>query len=83
MMPRAACGLAALAVDHGAPARDLDSNWEVLGEAIQSVMRVHRLPEPYELLKELIRGRRIDAGALRAFIIGLGLSDDAHAGCSR
>jgi adenylosuccinate lyase len=71
-------GLAALAVDRGALARDLDSNWEVLGEAIQSVMRVHGLPEPYERLKALTRGRRIDAGTLRAFIIGLGLPDDAQ-----
>ena len=49
----------------GAMVRDLDANWEVLAEAVQSVMRVHGLEQPYERLKELTRGRRIDAAGLR------------------
>ncbi len=70
-------GLAGLDVDGAALARDLDATWEVLGEAVQSVMRVHGLDQPYERLKELTRGRRIDAQAMREFVLGLGLPDDA------
>ena len=51
--------------------RDLDDNWEVLGEAVQTVMRRYGLPEPYEQLKRLTRGRRIDRDSLRAFINAL------------
>ena len=71
-------GLAGLDADPDALARDLDANWEVLGEAVQSVMRVHGLGSPYERLKELTRGRRIDADALRAFVTGLGLPAEAE-----
>jgi adenylosuccinate lyase len=71
-------GLAGLDVDPGALAADLDATWEVLGEAVQSVMRVHGLEQPYERLKELTRGRRIDADTLRSFVRGLGLPDDAE-----
>ena len=56
-------------------AADLDATWEVLGEAVQSVMRVHGLPEPYERLKELTRGRRVDQAKLAEFVAGLGLPD--------
>ncbi len=70
-------GLSALAVDEAALQRDLDANWEVLGEAVQSVMRVCNLPEPYERLKELTRGRRIDAEAMRGFVSDLELPVDA------
>jgi adenylosuccinate lyase len=71
-------GLAGLDIDTSALARDLDANWEVLGEAVQSVMRVHGLDQPYERLKELTRGHRVDAGSLRGFVRGLGLPDDAE-----
>jgi len=71
-------GLGGLDADPGAMAADLDENWEILGEAVQSVMRVHGLEQPYERLKELTRGRRIDAGTLRAFVESLGLPDDAR-----
>jgi adenylosuccinate lyase len=59
-------------------ARDLDATWEVLGEAVQSVMRVNGLEQPYERLKELTRGRRVDAAAMRAFVLGLGLPPEAE-----
>ena len=72
-------GLAGLDADPAAMARDLDENWEVLGEAVQSVMRVHGLEQPYERLKELTRGRRVDGPALRAFVTGLGLPPEAEA----
>ncbi len=70
-------GLAGLDADPAALARDLDGAWEVLGEAVQTVMRVHGLPEPYERLKELTRGRKVDAAAMREFVAGLGLPDEA------
>lgn len=71
-------GLGGLEVDTAALARDLDATWEVLGEAVQSVMRVHGLEQPYERLKELTRGRRLDAESLHEFVRGLGLPDDAE-----
>ncbi|MDT8449777.1 MAG: adenylosuccinate lyase [Wenzhouxiangellaceae bacterium] len=54
-------------------AADLDGAWEVLAEAIQTVMRLHRIEQPYEKLKELTRGRAIDAAGLREFLDGLDL----------
>ena len=72
-------GLAGLDADPAAMARDLEANWEVLGEAVQSVMRVHGLERPYERLKELTRGQQVDATALRAFVEALDLPDDARA----
>ncbi|MFN8079128.1 MAG: adenylosuccinate lyase [Kineosporiaceae bacterium] len=71
-------GLAGLDVDGAALARDLDATWEVLGEAVQSVMRVEGMDQPYERLKELTRGRRVDAAVMREFVLGLGLPDDAR-----
>lgn len=78
-------GLAGLDVDADAMARDLDANWEVLGEAVQSAMRAAALAgaaglnNPYERLKDLTRGRRVDGPALREFVAGLGLPDDVAA----
>ena len=63
---------------------DLDSNWEVLGEAVQTVMRAESLAgtagmeNPYERLKELTRGRRVDAEKLKEFVSGLGLRSEAE-----
>jgi len=71
-------GLAKLDVDENRIAADLDSNWEVLAEAIQTVMRRHGLPEPYEQLKALTRGKTgMTRESLRAFIAGLALPADA------
>ena len=47
---------------------ELEANWEVLGEAVQTVMRRYGLPDPYEQLKALTRGKRVDGEAMRAFI---------------
>jgi adenylosuccinate lyase len=49
-------------------AEDLDNCWEVLAEPVQTVMRRYGVPNPYEQLKELTRGKGIDKDALRAFI---------------
>ncbi|MDM8086468.1 adenylosuccinate lyase [Cellulomonas cellasea] len=78
-------GLRALSVDAGLLARELDQNWEVLGEPVQSAMRaaavagVTGMQNPYERLKELTRGRRLTADDMREFIAGLGLPEDVAA----
>ncbi len=62
---------------------DLDANWEVLAEPIQSAMRaaaiagVPGMDNPYETLRDLTRGRRIGEAEVREFVAGLGLPDDA------
>ncbi len=50
---------------------DLDGAWEVLGEAVQTVMRRYGVPEPYEKLKALTRGQRLDPEGLKTFILSL------------
>ncbi|AOZ73351.1 adenylosuccinate lyase [Boudabousia tangfeifanii] len=77
-------GLAGLEVDRDKMADDLDHNWEVLGEAIQQAMRAasiagaEGMENPYERLKELTRGRRVDATAMRDFIASLGLPTEVE-----
>jgi adenylosuccinate lyase len=56
-------------------AEDLDACWEVLAEPIQTVMRRYGVPNPYEQLKELTRGKGIEPAALRAFIEGLSIPE--------
>ncbi|MCX7061160.1 MAG: adenylosuccinate lyase [Gammaproteobacteria bacterium] len=72
-------GLSKLDADPAKLAADLDDNWEVLGEAIQTVMRRHGLPEPYEQLKKLTRGQRLNGAAMRAFVEALDLPREAKA----
>jgi adenylosuccinate lyase len=66
-------GLSKLEVNEAALADDLDAAWEVLAEPIQTVMRRFGLPNPYEQLKELTRGKAITQESIRAFIEGLDL----------
>ncbi|HJP97329.1 MAG TPA: adenylosuccinate lyase [Rhodanobacteraceae bacterium] len=68
-------GLAKLEVNADRIAADLDASWEVLAEAVQTVMRRHGLPEPYEQLKALTRGRGITRETLQSFIGSLALPD--------
>ncbi len=68
-------GLGKLNVDPARVAADLDASWEVLAEAVQTVMRRHGLPEPYEQLKALTRGQGITRESMREFIAGLALPD--------
>jgi len=68
-------GLGKLAVNQAAMNRDLQQSWEVLAEAVQTVMRRHGLPEPYEQLKHLTRGQGITEASLREFISMLDLPD--------
>ena len=70
-------GLGKLEADPKRLAADLDANWEVLTEAVQQVMRRYGVPEPYEKLKALSRGRRLDRKALAAFIRGLAIPPEA------
>ena len=64
-------GLDKLEVNEAALAADLDAAWEVLAEPIQTVMRRYQLPNPYERLKELTRGKEITREAIAAFIATL------------
>ncbi len=64
-------GLDKLEINLAALAADLDDAWEVLAEPIQTVMRRYGLPNPYEQLKEITRGKAITAETLRAFIATL------------
>ena len=70
-------GLGKVSLNEAALAQELDCNWEVLAEPVQTVMRMHGVESPYEKLKELTRGRRIDAAAMRAFVEKLEIPREA------
>ncbi|GAB2520172.1 adenylosuccinate lyase [Lysobacter humi (ex Lee et al. 2017)] len=72
-------GLGKLSANPERLAADLDTAWEVLAEAVQTVMRRYGLPQPYEQLKALTRGHGIDEASMRGFIEGLDLPADAKA----
>ena len=78
-------GLGEFAVNAEALAADLDGNWEILGEAIQTVIRAEitagrsSIADPYALLKDLTRGRRIGQAELVEFVDALDIGDDAKA----
>ena len=70
-------GMGKLEVNHVRLAEDLDANWEVLAEAVQTVMRRHGVENPYEQLKALTRGKGISREALQTFIAGLAIPQTA------
>ena len=70
-------GIGKLEVDERRLADDLLQNWEVLAEPIQTVMRRYGIEKPYEKLKELTRGHRIDQAGMQAFVDGLDIPDNA------
>lgn len=70
-------GLGKLELNHKRLATDLDKNWEVLAEAIQTVMRRYGVEKPYEKLKELTRGNKIGADELKTFVQTLNIPDHA------
>ncbi|MBQ6457420.1 MAG: adenylosuccinate lyase [Kiritimatiellae bacterium] len=72
-------GLGKLELNPSRLAEDLDSNWEVLAEPIQTVMRKVGMDRPYERLKELTRGRRVTAETMRDFIAALPLPEEDKA----
>ncbi|MHB1171288.1 MAG: adenylosuccinate lyase [Lacisediminihabitans sp.] len=78
-------GLAEIAVNREGLAADLDSNWEILGEAIQTVIRAEvtagrsSIADPYAMLKELTRGKRVGRAELVEFVNGLDIGAEAKA----
>jgi adenylosuccinate lyase len=70
-------GISKLEVNKAALESDLNQNWEVLGEAIQTVMRRYGIDEPYEKLKALTRGKKLDAKILTDFIDSLEIPAEA------
>ena len=68
-------GISKLEIDQARLLAVLDDNWEVLAEPIQTVMRRYGVEKPYEKLKELTRGQRVDASAMKAFIEKLDIPD--------
>jgi adenylosuccinate lyase len=71
-------GLGHVEPDAARMAADLDGHWEVLAEAIQSVLRAHGVADAYERLKEFTRGRGVGGPELRNFVATLGLPADAR-----
>ncbi len=70
-------GISKLEVNEVVIAADLDANWEVLAEPIQTVMRRYGIEKPYEKLKELTRGQRINAEKMAEFIQKLDIPEEA------
>jgi adenylosuccinate lyase len=70
-------GLSKLEVNTERLLADLDSHWEIVAEAVQTVMRRYGVPKPYEKLKELTRGKRIDRTTLRSFLEDLNIPAEA------
>jgi adenylosuccinate lyase len=70
-------GLGKLQADPKRMAADLDANWEVLTEAVQQVMRRYGVPDAYDKLKAVSRGKRLDRRSLAAFIRGLDIPSEA------
>jgi len=72
-------GMSKLEVNQAVLAADLEGNWEVLAEPIQTVMRRYGVENPYEKLKEMTRGQRVDAAAMSAFVESLEIPAEAKA----
>ncbi|HKQ27379.1 MAG TPA: adenylosuccinate lyase [Burkholderiales bacterium] len=70
-------GLGKLQADPVRLGADLDENWEVLTEAVQQVMRRHGVPDAYDKLKAISRGKRLDRKQLAAFVKALPIPDEA------
>ena len=70
-------GLSKLEVNSERLLEDLNKNWEVLAEPIQTVMRRYQIDGAYEKLKELSRGQRLDAEQVRCFVESLDIPDEA------
>jgi len=70
-------GIDKLEINHAAISEDLNNNWEILAEPIQTVMRRYGVEQPYEKLKALTRGHKIDAKIIRDFVQKLNIPDQA------
>lgn len=76
-------GIAKLQVNEARLSEDLNLCWEVLAEPIQTVMRRYGVPEPYEKLKHLTRGRSVTKESIREFIEGLDIPKEAKTHLSK
>ena len=76
-------GISKLQVNEENLRNELDKNWEVLAEPVQTVMRRYGIEKPYEKLKELTRGKRVDGESMRAFIANLDIPESAKAELSQ
>ncbi len=74
-----ATGLGKIELDAARVAEDLNRAWEVLGEAVQTVMRAHGIPDGYDRLKTFTRGRPVDEQAMREFVASLELPAEEKA----
>ena len=72
-------GLDKLQINEAALAADLDAAWEVLAEPVQTVMRRHGLPNPYDQLKDFTQGKPITRELMQGFIQGLVIPADDKA----
>jgi adenylosuccinate lyase len=73
-------GLGKLALDESALQRDLDANWAVLAEAIQTILRRENYPDPYNALKQLTRtGEAISAATIAGFVEELNVPESVKA----
>jgi adenylosuccinate lyase len=72
-------GVSKLEVNADRLLEELDQNWELLAEPIQTVMRKYGIEKPYEKLKELTRGKRVNQEIMADFIDGLELPDTVKA----
>ncbi|MCD9493397.1 adenylosuccinate lyase [Photobacterium carnosum] len=72
-------GISKLEINQAALEAELDRNWEVLAEPVQTVMRRYGIEKPYEKLKELTRGKRVNGEGMRTFIDGLELPEHEKA----
>ena len=70
-------GLGKLEINADLMKADLDANWELLAEPIQTVMRRYGIPKPYEKLKELTRGTRVSREGMQAFVNALEIPEEA------
>jgi adenylosuccinate lyase len=69
-------GIGKLVLNQSKIESDLEANWAVVAEAVQTILRANNIPNPYEKLKELTRGKEINEISIRAFIDGLDVSED-------
>ncbi len=70
-------GISKLQVNEASLAKELDDNWELLAEPIQTVMRRYGVEKPYEKLKELTRGKKVNAKIIASFIDDLSIPENA------
>ncbi len=69
-------GLGKLILNQGKITQDLDNNWAVVAEAIQTILRAEGYPQPYEALKELTRGTTVNQEKIKVFIDSLDVKSD-------